>query len=290
MPVQTARLAWLTFLAYNVMINRTVLQRRKVIVVNKTVIDKLGRSVSYPFPPKRIISLCPGITDTLFALDLQDELVGRTRFCIHPRDEVKSVRAVAGTKDINLEAIKDVRPDLIIVEKEENTKEIVEELEQYFPVYVAEVQTIDEAFQMFEDMGMLTDRVAAAAHLVDTTRKQFEKLPSANGKRVAYVIWRKPYMVVGKDTYIQSMLNRMGFVNPFTESEGRYPAVTAEDFQHADLDCLLLASEPFPYKEKHITEFEAFLPDTEILLVDGEMFWYGPRMLEAASYLRGKFQ
>ena len=258
--------------------------------VKKTVIDQLGRSVTYSYPPKRIVSLCPGITDTLLALDLKDEIVGRTRFCIHPKDIVKNIRAVAGTKDIKLDAIKDVRPDLIIVEKEENTKAIVEELEQYFPVYVAEVQTIDEAYQMIVDMGMLTDRIESATHLVDAIQGQFENLPKGNRKRAAYVIWRKPYMVVGKDTYIQSMLNRMGFINPFAESDGRYPAVSAEAFQQAELDCLLLASEPFPFTEKHIAEFQAFLPNTEIILVDGEMFWYGPRMLDAADYLNTKFQ
>ena len=258
--------------------------------VNRTVIDHLGRRVTYPFPPKRLVSLCPGITDTLLALDLKDEIVGRTRYCIHPKDKVENIRTVAGTKEINLDAIKDVRPDLIIVEKEENTKAMVEELEQYFPVYVAEVQTIDEAFQMIGDMGTLTDRIESATHLVDTIRGRFENLPTVNGKRAAYVIWRKPYMVVGKDTYIQSMLNQMGFVNPFTESDGRYPAVSAEEFKQAELDCLLLASEPFPFSEKHLAEFQAFLPNTEIILVDGEMFWYGPRMLDAAEYLNKKFR
>lgn len=258
--------------------------------MNKTVIDKLGRSVTYSFPLKRIVSLCPGITDTLFGLDLEDEIVGRTRYCIHPEGKVENVQAVAGTKDINLDAIKAVKPDLIIVEKEENTKEIVEELEQYFPVYVAEVQTIDEAFQMIEDMGALTDRIQPASQLVNAISEQFKQFPNIEGKRAAYVIWRKPYMVVGKDTYIQSMLERMGFINPFIHSEGRYPAVSVEEFQQAELDCLLLASEPFPYKEKHIPEFQKFLPNTEIILVDGEMFWYGPRMLEAASYLQSKFQ
>src|SRR5690606_20565929 len=134
-------------------------------------------------------------TDTLFALGLEAEIVGRTRFCIHPKGEVENVPAVAGTKDIKLEAIQAVQPDLIIVEKEENTKEIVEELEKHFPVYVAEVQSVDEAFQMIGDMGSLTDRVDAATKLNNAIQHQFESLPKATGKRVGYVIWRKPYMV-----------------------------------------------------------------------------------------------
>ena len=226
-----------------------------MIVLNKTVVDRVGRTVTFSFPPKRIVSLCPGITDTLFALNLEEEIVGRTRFCIHPKEKVEKVPAVAGTKDIKLEAIKNVKPDLIIVEKEENTKEIVEELEQHFPVYVAEVQSVDDAFLMIEDMGKLTDRSEVAEELLYTIKHQFDSLPKASGKRVAYVIWRKPYMVVGKDTYINSLLDKMGFINPFVEADGRYPVVTSDEFQKAELDYVLLASEPFPFKEKHTKSF-----------------------------------
>lgn len=257
--------------------------------MNKTVVDRVGRSVTYSFPPKRIVSLCPGITDTLFALNLEDEIVGRTRFCIYPKGKVDNVPAVAGTKDIKLEAIQDVRPDLIIVEKEENTKEIVEELEKFFPVYVAEVQSVDEAYKMIEEMGTLTDRNDAAATLLNSIQRQFASLPKAAGKRIGYVIWRKPYMVVGKDTYINSLLEKMGFVNPFTEADGRYPAVTDDDFQKAELDYVLLASEPFPFKEKHANEFLDMMPETKPILVDGEMFWYGPRMEDAPAYFQKHF-
>lgn len=252
--------------------------------MNKTVVDRVGRNITFSFPPKRIVSLCPGITDTLFALDLEENIVGRTRFCIFPKGKVEQIPAVAGTKDIKLDAIRDVQPDLIIVEKEENTEEIVKELEKFFPVYVAEVQSVDEAYKMIEEMGALTDRDDAAAQLINSIQHQFTSLPKAAGKRIGYVIWRKPYMAVGKDTYINSLLEKMGFVNPFTESDGRYPAVTADDFQKAELDYVLLASEPFPFKEKHFKEFLDMMPDTEPVLVDGEMFWYGPRMLEAARY------
>lgn len=230
--------------------------------------------------------MCPGITDTLFALDLEANIVGRTRFCIYPKGKVENVPAIAGTKDIKLDAIQDARPDLIIVEKEENTREIVEELEKHFPVYVAEVQSVDDAYEMIKEMGSLTDRNEAAARLLSDIQHQFSSLPQATGKRIGYVIWRKPYMVVGKDTYINSLLEKMRFINPFTEADGRYPAVTADDFQSAELDYVLLASEPFPFKEKHFKEFLDMMPETEPVLVDGEMFWYGPRMLEAATYFR----
>lgn len=254
--------------------------------MNKIVIDHLGRTVTYDFPPKRIISLCPGITETLFALHLQDEMIGRTRFCIYPENEVDAIRAVAGTKDINEQAIHDVQPDLIIVEKEENTDEIVKTLEQYYPVYVAEVQSIKDAYRMIHDIGNITNRDAEAHALNTSIQEEFNAFPQADGKRVAYVIWKKPYMVVGKDTYIQSVLNEMGFVNPFTQFEGRYPAVTEDDFKEAKLDYILLASEPYPFKDKHKAEFLAMMPDVTPIVVEGEMFWYGPRMIKGIRYFK----
>ncbi|MFD1927000.1 ABC transporter substrate-binding protein [Sporosarcina siberiensis] len=252
----------------------------------KKVIDHLGRTVVYPFPPKRIVSLCPGITETLFALQLEDEIVGRTRFCIFPKDKVGTVPTVAGTKDIKLEAIHEVKPDLIIVEKEENTEEIVKILEKYYPIFVAEVQSVDDAYRMILDLGDVTDRKSEAAKLQEEIQKQFQSLPKVTGKRAAYVIWKKPYMVVGKDTYIQTVLEKIGFVNPFTMFEGRYPSVTEEDFSDADLDYIFLASEPYPFKEKHRAEFLDMAPNAQILNIDGEMFWYGPKMLEAVAYFK----
>lgn len=258
--------------------------------MKKEIIDHLGRTVTYNFPPKRIISLCPSITDTLFSLQLENEVVGRTRFCIFPEGRVKKVKAVAGTKDIKLEAIHEAKPDLIFVEKEENTEEIVKKLEQYYPVYVAEVQSIKDAYRMIHDVGHVTDRENEAEDLVKNIHSQFNSFPKMNGKRAAYVIWKKPYMVVGKETYIQSVLDELGFINPFVDAEGRYPVVTAEDFQCAELDYVLLASEPYPFKEKHQAEFLDMMPNVQPINVDGEMFWSGPRMLEAIDYFKDRFR
>ncbi|QTD42853.1 ABC transporter substrate-binding protein [Sporosarcina sp. Te-1] len=256
--------------------------------MKKEVIDRTGRYVSFSYPPKRVISLCPGITDTLFALGLEQEIVGRTRFCKYPEDQVQSVPAVAGTKDLKLDAILAAAPDLVILEKEENTKEMAELLEQHVPVYVAEVQTIHEAYQMIETMGDLTNRKHEAKKLMAEIRDRFDHLTNRAGARAAYVIWKKPYMVVGKDTYIQDVLQRLGFENPFRQKEGRYPTVTPEDFQQAGLETIFLASEPYPFKEKHLEEFKKMAPEAEIVLIDGEMFWYGPRMLDAPAYFNKK--
>ncbi|GKV66996.1 MULTISPECIES: helical backbone metal receptor [unclassified Sporosarcina] len=253
--------------------------------MKKEVTDHLGRTLLYEFPPKRIVTLCPGITETLFALGLEEEIAGRTRYCIYP-EAAKKVHAVAGTKDLNLEKIHAVKPDLIIMEKEENTKEMVETLSEFYPVYVAEVQTIDDAFRMITDMGTLTDRQQQADLLAADINQAFAELPALPAARVAYVIWKKPYMVAGRSTYINTLLQRIGFITPFAESADRYPAVTEEQFKEAKLDLVLLASEPYPFKEKQQRQFQDMLPDSSIQLIDGEMFWYGARMLLSADYLQ----
>lgn len=255
----------------------------------KTVSDHLGREVSFTFPPKKIVSLCPAITETMYRMELQDEIVGRTRFCIHPQPDVKNAMNIGGTKDLHIERIHELKPDLIIAEKEENTKEMVAELEPHYPVFVFEIQTFSEALRMIHDVGMITGREDQASSLVQKIEAKFLALPDQSGSRIAYVIWKKPYMVVGKNTYIQSLLDKMGFVNPFTKYEGRYPAITEDDLQAASLDYLFLATEPYPFKEKDLPDFKELLPKTIPLIVDGEMFWYGGMMLEAASYFKKKF-
>lgn len=255
----------------------------------QTIQDHLNRTLTLPHPPKRIISLVPAITETMYHLGLEDKIVGRTRFCIHPKDKVQQAINIGGTKEIKLDWIHELKPDLIIAEKEENTKEIVETLEQFYPVFVFEVKSIADVYRMIADVGRLTEREAESTNLVEGIQREISHLPNVKGKRAAYVIWQRPYMVVGKDTYIQSLLTEMGFTNPFTALEGRYPAVTEEDFRQAELDFILLATEPYPFREKHIAEFQAMLPDVKPVIVDGEMFWYGAKMMQAAAYFREKF-
>ena len=251
----------------------------------KTVTDQLGRTVTYPYPPKKIVSFAPAITETLFSLNLQEHIVGRTRFCIHPKGIVEKAVNVGGTKDLKMERIHALQPDLIVVEKEENTKEMVEELEQHYPVYAFEVQTVEDALTMIATLGTIVDRTIEADALVHDIRSAFTAFPKLyEKKRVAYVIWQNPYMVVGKHTYIQSLLAQLGFYNPFIEFEGRYPTVTEAEFRAAKLDYVLLATEPFPFQEKHIPTFEKLTNGAKTVIVDGEMFWYGVKMLEAIPY------
>lgn len=253
--------------------------------MTQLITDHTGRKVNIPATPKRIISICPAITETLFVLGLENEIVGRTKYCIFPEGIVENVPTIGGTKEVNVEKIRALQPDLILAEKEENTEEIVQALENIAPVFVLEVQSIKEAYRFIKTLGTLTNREPEADQLIDSSKAVF---PSSREqvKNAAYVIWRKPYMVVGGTTYINDVLHALGFQNPFAKEESRYPAVTKEELADAHLDVLFLASEPFPYKEKHIAEFQSFLPNTKIVLVEGEMFWYGSRMKIAGAYLK----
>lgn len=253
--------------------------------MSQLITDHIGRQVTIPVSPKRIISICPAITETLFALGLENELVGRTKYCIFPEGIVEKVPIVGGTKEVNEVKVRELQPDLILAEKEENTEAIVHALEKIAPVFVLEVQSIKEAFRFTHTLGVLTNKEYIANQLIENCRAVFPS-PHIQSKNAAYVIWRKPYMVVGGTTYINDVLHTLGLHNPFAKEESRYPAVTKEDLAGANLDVLLLASEPFPFKEKHIEEFQAFLPNTKIILVEGEMFWYGARMEIAGPYLK----
>lgn len=255
----------------------------------KKVKDHLGREISFAFPPQRIISLCPAITETMYHLNLDQAIVGRTRFCIHPQPEVNNAINVGGTKDMHIDRIHNLQPDLIIAEKEENTKEMVAELEQHYPVFVFEIQTFDDALDMIRDLGNITNRTLEAIQMNKEITGKFQMVPNITNIRVAYVIWKNPYMVVGKNTYIQSLLKQMGFTNPFIKYEGRYPVVTEENLREANLDYIFLATEPFPFRDKHLEQFSQLLPRTKPMIVDGEMFWYGAKMIEAATYFKNQF-
>lgn len=255
--------------------------------MDKTYVDHLQRRIHFAFPPKRIISLCPSITETLFAFGLAEEMVGRTRYCIHPADQVEGIPSVGGTKKVKEGVIKELCPDLIIAEKEENTKEIIESLSQKYPVFVADVQTYGDALQLIHDLGNLTDRELQASALVERIHEAFKTLPSFPQCRVAYLIWKNPYMVAGYHTYIHSLLEKCGFLNVFKDYPGRYPTITEEDIEKESPDFIFLSSEPFPFTDIHKREFEKRFPKSKTLLVDGEIFsWHGVRMTKVPSYIQ----
>jgi ABC-type Fe3+-hydroxamate transport system substrate-binding protein len=254
------------------------------------ITDQLNRTIEFNFPPKRIISLVPSKSELLWDLDLQQELVGITKFCVHPKEMFSLVKRVGGTKTIKLDEIAKLNPDLIIANKEENQQEQIEELCKHFPVYISNIFTIPDALQMIEQVGIICNRENEAKELVKKINEQYNKFNIQHSafsisKRVAYFIWRKPYMVAGSANFINYMLSVCKFKNVFANHQGRYPEISMEELQKENLDMVLLSSEPYPFKEKHIKELQTYLPNTKIMLVDGEMFsWYGSRMLYAFDY------
>ncbi|WP_025742248.1 ABC transporter substrate-binding protein [Aquimarina pacifica] len=252
-------------------------------------IDQLGRELKIKDTPRRIISLVPSQTELVVALGLLDSLVGITKFCVHPERIIETKEIVGGTKKIHFEKIKSLKPDIILCNKEENTKEIVEQLQNEFPVHVSDVSSLSESVELIQLYGKLFDKKEEASTMVskiETERLVFDRFIAPLPKRrVAYFIWRKPYMVSGSKTFIDNMLTINGFVNVFAD-EVRYPEISVETLKTIeDLDVIMLSSEPYPFSPKHVKEFQNICPNTKIILVDGEYFsWYGSRMLEAFTY------
>lgn len=250
-------------------------------------IDKTGFEIEILKPPVRIISLVPSLTELLFDLGLNDRIVGITKFCVHPEFALRSKVKVGGTKEFDFEAIKNLNPDLIIGNKEENYKEGIEELRKHYPVYVTDINTLDEAIESIREIGKMTDSNVKSEELIDKITYAFNQFkPAKIGLTVAYFIWRKPYMVAGGNTFINEILKICGFFNVF-EDRPRYPQVQSEELNKKSPDLILLSSEPYPFSDKHIAEFRQLSPTANVKLVDGEIYsWYGSRLLKAPDYFK----
>jgi ABC-type Fe3+-hydroxamate transport system substrate-binding protein len=249
--------------------------------------DQLNRAVSLASIPKRIISVVPSQTELLFHLGLDDEIIGITKFCIHPPEKVRHITKIGGTKQLNMQLIHDLQPDLIIANKEENEQSQIEELMTRYPVWISDIHDLSTAVDMINKVGEVVGKKTEANELSNNILQQFNLLnPSNKNLRIAYLIWRKPYMAAGTGTFINAMLQLCGFTNACNKD--RYPEVSPDDLIAAQPDVVFLSSEPYPFAQKHIVEFEKLLPNTKIILVDGEMFsWYGSRLLHAPAYFNG---
>ena len=247
--------------------------------------DQMHRTVPVPTPPQRIISLVPSQTELLHDLGLGERVVGITKFCIHPEAWFRGKTRVGGTKKVHVDKVRDLRPDLIIGNKEENSREDIEALEQEFPVWMSDVRDLASALDMIHRIGELTGTMEAAETIAHGIASDFAALkPLPQRRSVAYLIWREPWMAAGGDTFIHDMLQRLGLDNVFAERPERYPAVSPAELAAADPDVVLLSSEPYPFKEKHIAELNMLLPGCPVRLVDGEAFsWYGSRLLRSPS-------
>ncbi|MEJ7588135.1 MAG: helical backbone metal receptor [Ferruginibacter sp.] len=235
--------------------------------------------------PLKIVSLVPSQTELLHFLGLEKETIAITKFCVHPAEWASVKVIIGGTKNIDLQRVKNLKPDLIIANKEENEKAQVEELAREYPVWLTDVSNLTDALQMIQDIGILTNTYQKAAALAVAISGGFARLP---GKHLpvptAYLVWRKPFMTIGGDTFINDMMTRCGLQNIFAHRL-RYPEVTIEELKADSCRLLLLPSEPYPFKQQHLEALQHNLPGTKIQLVDGEMFsWYGSRLLLAPAY------
>jgi ABC-type Fe3+-hydroxamate transport system substrate-binding protein len=254
------------------------------------IIDQIGKHVRLNAKPKRIISLVPSITEFLYDLGLGEQVVGITKFCVHPEFWKNEKEIIGGTKQQHLKKIKDLNPDLIIASKEENVITYVAKLLKFCPVYVSDVSDFDSAIQMMNDIGLLTKKKDKATEIIQSIKQKFQLLhkPTQNVK-VVYCIWKNPWMWAGSDTFISKMLNYAGFENII--SDERYPELEMKEIIKENPDYIFLSSEPYPFKEKHIEELNTEFPNSRFKIVDGEMFsWYGSRMLQAPEYFNSLFQ
>ncbi|MEO9052794.1 MAG: helical backbone metal receptor [Ginsengibacter sp.] len=236
----------------------------------------------------RIISLVPSQTELLFHLGLEHEVVGLTKFCIHPSSWFRSKARIGGTKNININKIHALSPDLIIANKEENVREQIEELAMNYDVWLTDVNDLTGAISMINDIGKLTGKETKTTALASEINAGFQILREISSSRdkisAAYIIWKDPYMVAAHDTFINDMMHYCGMHNVFSD-RSRYPQITLADIRNENATLILLSSEPFPFKEKHKKEIKEQLPGIKIELVDGEMFsWYGSRLLKSIDY------
>ena len=250
------------------------------------VTDQMGHQVVIARPPQRIISLVPSQTELLFDLGLEGRIVGLTKFCIHPREKVKSKTIIGGTKNFRLEVIRQLQPDLIIGNKEENYPEGIRELQRHYPVWMSDMVSLEDALAMITEVGSITATADRAASLTAAIRRGFAALPPADPIPAAYFIWQAPFMVAGQGTFIHEMLRQAGFANVF-DCRSRYPEVSPEEIRQAQPRVILLSSEPYPFGEKHLAAFRQMCPGALVKLVDGEMFsWYGSHLRLAPAYFR----
>lgn len=249
--------------------------------------DMLGRTIAVPEIPQRIVSLVPSQTELLHDLGLEQEVVGITRFCIHPESWFREKARVGGTKDVKPERVAALKPDLILANKEENVQEQIEALSGMAPVWVSDIQTLEDALRMIREVGEITGKKAKGEEISGNIGSRFASLKKAGPpERVAYAIWRNPWMWAGSDTFINEMLCCCGWENILAE-KARYPEISLPEIAALKPMRILLSSEPYPFAQKHLAEVQAAVPGAQVELVDGELFsWYGSRLLQSPAYFQ----
>jgi len=254
-------------------------------------IDQLGDSIHLTSFPKRIVSLVPSQTELLYSFGLENQVLGITKFCVHPDHWRTNKTIVGGTKNFRFDLIDSLQPDLIIGNKEENYEEGILKLREKYPVWMSDIDDFQDSLDMIKKLGEITDRQHAATKLVKDINKEFSNLSigiKARSKKVLYLIWRNPWMSAGQQTFINALLEKCSLHNVIEID--RYPLLSDEELQKLNPDLVFLSSEPYPFKDIHVKELQTYFPQAKIVLVDGEMFsWYGSRLLLVPRYLKSLF-
>ena len=250
----------------------------------KEFIDQMDNSIRLKETPRRIVSLVPSQTELLYSLGLGDRVVGITKFCIYPEEWFRSKKRVGGTKDVDIDKVKALKPDLIIGNKEENDKNNIDLLKNIAPIWMSDISDLEDALEMILKLGLLLEVSESSNELISKIKSNFSKLEcriKSTKKSVLYLIWRNPYLAAGNNTFINDMIVKCGFLNFINED--RYPEINMNVVTNPDF--VFLSSEPYPFKKQHIKEIQTIFPKATVKLVDGEMFsWYGSRLVEAPDY------
>jgi len=249
----------------------------------------------------RIASLVPSLTETLAELGLGDRLVARTRYCIHPAERVAAIATVGGTKDVDLDALQALAPTHVVVNVDENRQEVVAALRAWPTppeILITHPKEPRDNLALVEQFAAAFAAEAGVAARAAGWRAALEAALEATQpdgrvpRRVLYLIWRKPWMTVARDTYISRLLARVAWstlpaVDGGDIGAARYPAVVGDEPWLADVDLVLLSSEPFPFEAKHVVEAQRLCARARVHIVDGErLSWYGTRAVAGLDYLR----
>lgn len=246
--------------------------------------DQTGHVFSVKNPLKRVVSLVPSQTELLYFLGLDEYVVGTTWFCVHPKEKVKKSTRVGGTKQLDLDKIRQLKPDIIIANKEENLQTDIEQLRKEFCVYTSDILTLSDSFLMTADLGEMFNKTNECEELIAQLKASFHPLKNMFAGQVLYLIWNEPLMAVGNNTFIASVLQYLGFA--IVSIPDRYPELNNDVLGTISPDFVFYSSEPFPFKEKHMQPLKEHFPKAKHQLVDGEMFsWYGSRLLKLPAYI-----
>lgn len=256
-----------------------------------TFYDHLNRKIELKETPQRIVSLVPSQTELLVDLGLEQQILGITKFCVHPEDLRKQKKVVGGTKQVHFDRIAALEPDIILCNKEENTREMVMELEKLAPVHVSDIYTIDDSLELIRQYSAIFEVAGKASEIIEKIQLQKtgfqEYIKDFPERKVAYFIWKNPWMVAGNDNFIDHLLELNRFKNVFSERDSRYPEIHLEELKKENVELLLLSTEPFPFKKSDKEALKKEVGMEAVYIVDGEYFsWYGSRLTGAFRYFR----